>query len=188
MLSAEHKALKALQSLSFLLNTQEHRGSAPVTLVCILHAVSKPSGFSQPRTSMSGEKHQTFVRRCIHRAAIVVASWDQNDNVDDCLPTVVSCSCGTHPAPLQWALVSQQPDHKSVTFLTDSRIRPNHQVKKGKCDSNSGLKFPECVMAVSSRYYPAPPPPALITACCNKGRVWFIFKSGSNQHAAGVCQ
>lgn len=84
----------------------------------------------QPRTSVLGEKRQTFVRRCIHRAAIVEASWDQNDNADDCLPTVVSCSCGRHPAPLQWALVSQQPDHKSVTFLTGSQIRPSNQVKQ----------------------------------------------------------
>lgn len=92
----------------------------------------------QPRTSMLGEKRQTFVRRCIHRAAIVEWSSDQNDNVDDCLPTVVSCSCSAHPAPLQWVLVSKQPDHKSVMFLTD---QAHQSGQTEKCDMDSELKI-----------------------------------------------
>lgn len=105
----------------------------------------RPARWSAAPNLLAREKRQTFVRRCIHRAAIVEGGSDQNDNADDCLPTVVSCSCGADPAPLQWVPVSQQPDHKSVTLLTAQAQQSGRGGKKG-----FPVKNQERVMAVSA--------------------------------------
>lgn len=128
--------LSALTKLSFLLNT--HRGvnaeGRPWRWPLCASSMLVPNLGLQPRASMLGEKRQTSARRCIHRAAIVERSSDQNDNADDCLPTVVSCSCGAQPAPLQW-----EPVHKSAMFLTH-QAQQSGQTETSDTDSSLKIK------------------------------------------------
>lgn len=108
------KAVTHTDSLTFLPNTAGTQRVDPGDPSCVL----SPNLQGSPNLHAGERKRPLF-----HRAAIVEGSWAQNDNVDDCLPTVVSCSC-TSCCPLNEGLSPKGPGHKWVRF--PRRPGPTH--------------------------------------------------------------